>query len=176
MEIETKRLQIRALRDEDAPTIVLGLNNYNVAKNLARVPYPYTLDHAVYFINLQRSFSSNSMICAITFKCAPDELIGFVGYESSGADGKIEFGYWLRECCWHMGLMTEAATALVHYFFAHTDFTKLHSGYHKDNPSSGRILRKLGFRETHEEMNFSEAQGKDVPVVKMQLTRETWQP
>jgi RimJ/RimL family protein N-acetyltransferase len=48
------------------------------------------------------------------------------------------------------------------------------SGFHVDNPNSGRILRGIGFEETHEAMNFSVAQNKDVPVTKLRLTREAW--
>jgi RimJ/RimL family protein N-acetyltransferase len=170
MDIETKRLLLRPLRDDDAPAMVRALNTFEVSKNLARVPFPYTLDDAHFFITLQRRFKDPSMICAIAFRCAPDELIGVISFEDN-----LEFGYWLRECCWQMGIMSEAAAALVRFAFDQAKLGELRSGYHIDNPNSGRILRKIGFVETHQEMNFSLAQGKDVLVVKMQLTRERWE-
>jgi RimJ/RimL family protein N-acetyltransferase len=175
MEIETRRLLLRPLRDDDAPALASALNNFNVAKNLARVPFPYTIENAKLFIDLQRDFVSPAKFCAITFKCAADEVIGMISYEPTDGTGEIEFGYWLRECCWHMGIMSEASAALVHFAMAQTDIEQLHSGYHIDNPNSGRILRKLGFIETHEEMNFSVAQNKEVSVMKMVLTRTKWQ-
>jgi len=173
MELETRRLLLRPLRDEDAPAMAHALNNINVSRNLARVAFPYGLADAQAFIALQRSFDQRSKICAITFKCAPDELIGVTTYEVD-AKGACEFGYWLRECCWHMGVMSEAAVALVQHAFATALLEALQSGYHTDNPNSGRILRKLGFVETHEELNFSLAQGKEVPVMKMNLPSARW--
>ena len=45
-EIETKRLVLRRPRLRDAPRIAALLNNFEVTKNLARVPHPYTLNMA----------------------------------------------------------------------------------------------------------------------------------
>jgi RimJ/RimL family protein N-acetyltransferase len=167
MEIETKRLLLRPLRNDDAAAIQRGINNFEVSKNLARVPFPYSVEDAMFFINLTRGFDPVSEVCAITFKCAPDELIGVVSYEDN-----LEFGYWLRECCWGMGIMSEAASALVHHAFANAKIDALNAGYW--NPVSGHILRKLGFEETNQSMLFSKAQNKEVPVIKMRLTRDRW--
>ena len=174
MELETRRLLLRPLRDDDAHALTQSLNNFNVSRNLARVMFPYTLEDAQAFIPLQRGFDPRSKICAITFRCAPDELIGMVSYEYGiNEDGAI-FGYWLRECCWGMRLMSEAATALVHYAFSQGGVETLFSAFHTDNPNSGRILQRLGFAETRQELNFSLAQGTSVPTHQLRLTREDW--
>jgi len=174
MELETRRLLLRPLRDDDAHAIVNGLNNYNVAKNLSRVPFPYAVDDATFFINLQRGFDPRSKICAITFKCAPDELIGVIAYEYMREKGELDLGYWLRECCWHMGIMSEAAAALVRYAFTVQDIDNLVSGYFNENPNSGHILRRLGFENDYPSTTFSIAQGKDVPVTRFNLTLARW--
>jgi ribosomal-protein-alanine N-acetyltransferase len=174
MEIETRRLLLRPLRDDDAHAITLGLNNINVSRNLARVPYPYALEDAQIFIKLQKSFDPRSLVSAIAFRAAPDELIGMVTYEYGiNADDAI-FGYWLSESCWKMRLMSEAAAALADYAFTHGGVEKLTSAFHTDNPNSGRILQRLGFSQTHEEMNFSLAQAKLVPSAKLRLTSQDW--
>jgi len=169
MDIETTRLLLRPLRDDDAPAMAQSLNNYDVAKNLARVPFPYAVEAAKDFITRQRSFVAPAKICAMAFRCAPDELIGVVSFEAS-----LDFGYWLRPCCWNMGIMSEAALALVNHAFAVEKLERLSSSYHLDNPNSGRILRKLGFVETHGQMQFSLAQGNAVSTMKLLLTRENW--
>ena len=173
MELETRRLLLRPPQDDDAPAMALALNNFNVSKNLARVKFPYTLEDAQAFITSQRGFDPRSVVCAITFRCAPNELIGVIACELDDT-GAFEFGYWLRECCWGMRIMGEAAMALVAHAFTRPDIAALHSAYHLDNPNSGRILRKLGFEETHQEMNFSAAQAKQVAVMKLRLTRANW--
>ena len=173
MELLTQRLLLRPFRDEDAHAVTQGLNNINVSRNLARVKFPYTLEDARLWFNLQHSFDPRSVICAIAFRAAPDELIGAISYEYREEADAI-FGYWLRECCWRMGLMSETAAALVHHAFTHGNVEALASAFHKDNPNSGRILRRLGFVETHETMSFCLALNTDVPSTQLRLTREDW--
>jgi RimJ/RimL family protein N-acetyltransferase len=172
MIIETKRLILRPLADYDAPAMAAGLNNLNVSRNLTPVAWPHTIEMAQWFINKQRNLNASSLSRAIAFRAAPDEMIGHITYEYH-ENGHTEFGYWLKECCWHMGLMTEAATALINFARTETEIEIIHSSYHTDNPNSGRILRRLGFVETHLEMKFSVAQQKEVPVMQMVWKRET---
>jgi RimJ/RimL family protein N-acetyltransferase len=173
MEIETKRLLLRPLQDDDAPVMARRLNNFEISKNLGRVKFPYGLTDAVEFIAFQRSYDARSKICAITFKCAPDEILGLVSYEYFVEKSKTEFGYWLSECCWGQRIMTEAATALLDYAFTKAEITELHAGYW--NPVSGHLLRNLGFVETHKAMSFCLAQNEKIASTKLALTRELWQ-
>ena len=50
MELETRRLLLRPLRDDDAHAMALALNNLNVSGNLARVKIPYAVLDAHSFI------------------------------------------------------------------------------------------------------------------------------
>ena len=170
MELETRRLLLRSLREGDAQAMAQALNNFNVSRNLARVKFPYGLEDAQAFVTLQRGFDLRSVVCAIAFRCAPDELIGVIAYEHAN-DGHFEFGYWLRECCWRMGLMSEAAKAVITHAFSQEGIETLHSAYHLDNPNSGRILRKLGFEEEQQEMSFCLAQNTRVPSISLRLNR-----
>jgi len=172
MELETRRLLLRPLRDDDAPAMARALNNFEVSKNLSRAPFPYTLDDARFFIDLQRSFDPRSKICAIAFRAAPDELIGVIAYERKADSDAFEFGYWLSESCWGMRIMTEAAQAMVAHAFLADGVDVLDSGFW--NPVSGRLLCTLGFVETHTSDCPSLAQGKTVTATRLQLTREMW--
>jgi RimJ/RimL family protein N-acetyltransferase len=172
MELETRRLLLRPLQDHDAPAMARALSNYEVAKNLARVPFPYSVEDAKFFINLQRGFDPSSRICAIAFRAAPDELIGLISYERKADGSAFEFGYWLSESCWGMRIMTEAAQAMVAHAFYSDGISVLTSGFW--NPVSGRLLRNLGFVETDRATIFSVAQGREIPAVKLELTSEMW--
>ncbi len=171
MEIETSRLLLRPLRDDDAIAMAQALNNINVSRFLLRVPHPYSIDDASAFINEQRSFHPRDKICAITFQAAPDELIGVVSYELE-SDGTTVLGYWLRECCWRMGIMTEAATAMLNHAFVVDQLAFLNSGYW--NPISGHLLKKLGFEEIGFAKLFSQSLQKEVESSRLHLTREAW--
>lgn len=48
--IETDRLILRQYKLSDADDIVEGLNNLNVSKWMAFVPYPYTKEDAIKYI------------------------------------------------------------------------------------------------------------------------------
>lgn len=50
MKIESKRIILRKWEDGDVEDIVDGLNNIEVAKWMAGVPYPYTENDAKQFI------------------------------------------------------------------------------------------------------------------------------
>ena len=49
MIIESKRLVLRNWRDEDVDDLVEGLNNINVSKLMAGVPFPYSKNDAKSF-------------------------------------------------------------------------------------------------------------------------------
>ena len=174
MELATKRLLLRPLRNDDAPAMTHSLNNLCVSRNLARVKFPYELADAQAYIAWQRGQPLGTTTCAIAFRCAPDELIGMISYETAPGEEGARFGYWLRQCCWHMGLMSEAAAALVDHAFAHGDVSALHADFHNDNPNSSRLLQALGFVEIRQALSFSLAQQAEVPSTQLRLTREAW--
>ena len=68
-EIRTQRLILRRPRLRDAPRIASLLNNFEVTKNLARVPYPYTINMAVdWLMRQKKEWSPDSITFAI---CEP---------------------------------------------------------------------------------------------------------
>ena len=172
--IETTRLILRPLRDSDAPTICDALNDYDVSRNLARVPFPYLLSDAQVFIDWTRSLDHRSAMRALTLKRSPDVLFGIMSYEYSVAKQDAEFGYWLSKSMWGNGYGKEAARAMVDHAFEVSKLDMLVSGFFKDNPVSGKILRGVGFEQIADAMLFSKAQGCEVPITEMVLTREKW--
>ena len=51
MYLETKRLILLEWENKDINDLIEGLNNIEVSKWLAMVPYPYNESHALYWIN-----------------------------------------------------------------------------------------------------------------------------
>ena len=172
--IITKRLTLRPLRDEDAAAIFKSLNDYDVSRNLARVPYPYLLSDAQVFIDWTRSLDHRSAMRALCLSQSPDVLFGIMSYEYSADQQDAELGYWLAKSMWNKGFGKEAASAMVDHAFNVSGAEKLVSGFFKDNPVSGKILSGVGFEPIADSTQFSKAQGHEVPISKMQLTRERW--
>jgi [ribosomal protein S5]-alanine N-acetyltransferase len=172
--LETPRLILRKLVAQDSAVLVDELNNFNIVRNTARVPYPYHHDDAEDFIGFSNSLGPLSCVAAVELKENPGRLIGVVSYQWSDVQNDGELGYWFSERVWHQGFGTEAVCAMIEHAFLVTGHAKLIACYHDDNPASGRILSKMGFLRTGSCSNFSKAQGREVPVTTLQLLKVDW--
>jgi RimJ/RimL family protein N-acetyltransferase len=139
--LETERLVLRSPTASDARAIVAGVGDFEVARNLARVPHPYTQSDAEAF--LARVGVTADLVLGITLKSGA-AYIGGCGAHAC-EDGAYEIGYWLARPYWGFGYASEAARAVVHYAFEALGATYLTAGWFDDNPNSGRVLQKLGF-------------------------------
>jgi ribosomal-protein-alanine N-acetyltransferase len=63
-----------------------------------------------------------------------------------------EIGIHLRPAFWRQGFATEALSSVIRYAFAVRNVKALFARHHPDNVGSGRVLSKLGFRYTHDEL------------------------
>jgi len=172
--IETPRLVLRPLDASDAEVITAKINDYEISGNLARVPFPYRLADAVEFLDLCGSRTENTRFSAICLKQTPAELQGCISYEWNAEKADAELGYWLVRPLWGRGLMTEATAAMVRHAFKVATVETLVSCYFDSNPVSGKVLYRAGFEAVASCTAFSRAQGKNVPVTNMRLTRERW--
>ncbi len=164
--ITTPRLVLRPPEDGDLPEIVRGLNNFNVSKGTARIPFPYGEEDAAEFLRLTRQAGPDVLPLAITLQ---EKLIGVISIE------KGEIGYWLAEPCWGNGYGREAAHALVEYYFGGLRKFSLTARYHIGNEASRRILQGLGFVEIGKTAGFSRARNAEVPLMVLGMDRMEWQ-
>jgi RimJ/RimL family protein N-acetyltransferase len=165
-EIETERLFLRAPRLGDASAIAKGLNNFNVARFLTKVPFPYAEQDAENWIS---SLSENAPEHrAFVVERDDTGVIGVIGLES-------ELGYWLAESHWGNGYATEAAAATLHWYFDATRAESITSGAHEDNPASLNVQRKLGFEVTGNQTKFCVSRNTDILLVKTFLTRAAFE-
>lgn len=167
--IPTARLKLRPLEPEDAPAIANLAGNWNVARWLSMLPFPYALADAEAFIVYARTGGApaTGTIAAIT---RDDELIGLISIEPRQRG--MELGYWLGEPHWGNGHMSEAATALVAAFFGQTDADELQAGYFEGNHASARILAKLGFEACGQGQQMSLPNRRAMPDIAMRMTRD----
>ncbi|MFM2099570.1 MAG: hypothetical protein RLZZ366_1109 [Pseudomonadota bacterium] len=159
----TPRLLLRPGWIEDAPALAENIAHESVAFKLARLPWPYTVSHAEQFLGLERRASdANFLILARTH--GEPRLIGGIGLHDQ--DGETEIGYWLAPAYWGLGFATEAGRAVMDIARDSLRLRRLVSGHFVDNPASGNVLRKLGFRPTGRIVpRFNVARGQEVPCV-----------
>ena len=85
-------------------------------------------------------------------------------------DDECELGYWIGKPYWNRGLCTEALRAMVDHCFNTVGYETLWSDFFVDNPASGRVMEKCGFRDTGEVNWLSHLyRGDERPVKVMRL-------
>jgi RimJ/RimL family protein N-acetyltransferase len=167
--LETERLTLRRPTLADVKAIARLANDRRIAENTRRLPHPYSQDHAVEFV---RGTASDRREAAFLIESnhAP---IGMTGINWRDQDTP-ELGYWLGVEYWGQGFGTEAARAVIDYFFEEFDAEHLFSGARVANPSSRNILEKCGFQWSGVELHRFEALGSSTPVDCFRLSRGVW--
>jgi RimJ/RimL family protein N-acetyltransferase len=169
--LATRRLVLRQPRMEDAPRIARFLNNFRVAGNLARVPYPYCEDDAAAWLRTWRADTLPAET-GFTIELSGEGSIGHVGYHLT--DGQPGLGYWLAEPFWNRGFMSEAVEAVLGWYFEVTEAAHIRSGVFHFNKASLAVQRKLGFTEIGTSRLHCLARKEDLRHIDTELTRVRW--
>jgi RimJ/RimL family protein N-acetyltransferase len=141
-----------------------------IARNLAAVPWPYTLRDAEAFLASPRDPVLPSLLIFERTDAAP-QLVGACGL-ARRPSGAVEMGYWIARPFWGRGYATEACGALIE--IARTlGLDSLEASHFIDNPASAQVLDKLGFQSLHIiAPRMSCGRGGEVPARLMRLQLE----
>lgn len=161
--LATPRLRLVPVTDADPAEVAEAIGNYDVARWLGRVPYPYGSDDARAFIDANREQAG-----LVWFIREGEELVGGIGIDD-------ELGYWLARTAWGQGLVTEAANAVIDAHFAQPENGHLLSNYFPGNDRSAAVLKKLGFRNTGRRKVQARALAQTIEAHAMRLDRADWQ-
>jgi RimJ/RimL family protein N-acetyltransferase len=167
--LETERLTLRRPTLADVKAITHLANDRRIAENTRRLPHPYGQDHAVAFVRAMADGAREAAFL-IEHNHAP---IGMVGINWGTRDAP-ELGYWLGVSYWGQGFATEAARAVIDFFFEESDAEQLYAGARVANPASRNILEKCGFQWNGVELHRFEALGSSTPVDSFRLSRGVW--
>lgn len=149
------RVTLGRLRPEDAPQIAGVLNDWDMARWLTALPWPYGLPEAEAFID----------------STGPDELAIRAGDRLAGVIRLTEnLGYWVAPGFQGRGIALRAAVlGLTRWFAAGHD--GIDARHLVGNHRSARLLARLGFRETGEGESWSVPEGRMMPTVTLHLSR-----
>lgn len=167
--LETERLALRRPTLADVKAIAYLANDRRIAENTRRLPHPYLQDHAVEFVRAMAADRSETVFL-IEHTHTPIGMVG-IDWREQGAP---ELGYWLGVEHWGQGFGTEAARAVIDFFFEEFDAEHLISGARVANPSSRNILEKCGFQWSGVELHRFEALRSSTPVDRFRLSRSVW--
>ena len=167
--LETERLTLRSPTLADVKAIARLANDRRIAENTRRLPHPYLQEHAIDFV---RGIAARGSELAFLIERNFSPL-GMVGINWREPDAP-ELGYWLGFEHWGQGFGTEAARAVIDYFFEEFSHATLLAGARVANPMSRNILEKCGFQWSGVELHRFEALGSSTPVDCFRLSRGVW--
>jgi 8-oxo-dGTP diphosphatase len=170
--IATARLLLRPLEAEDAAEVTRLVNDYSVAGNLARVPFPYRDGLALEWIAATRAQIAQGAAYHLAVTRA-GELVGCVGL-TLNRSGAAELGYWVGRKYWGQGIAREAAAGLIAWAERALGLTRFHASALTDNAASHAVLRRLGFAEAGQGVQPYLSRNRNMPVVL--FTREAAPP
>ncbi len=166
--LTTARLTIRPLRAEDAGALFRQVNDYSVAGNLARVPFPYPQSLAGVWIASTAEQAARGEGYHLGITDTAGALVGCVGL-SMMPGNQAELGYWIGRAHWRQGIATEAARAMLDWGFDALGLTRIIASALTDNLGSQAVLRHLGFADAGAGTQDFMSRNRAMPVVKFTL-------
>jgi RimJ/RimL family protein N-acetyltransferase len=162
MFIRSERLFLRPGWPEDWEELLSRIGDEAVVRNLAKAPWPYTAEDARSFAAKPQDARLPHFVVTVPTAQAPAQIIGSVGLAPEGKE--VQLGYWIARPQWGRGYATEAVRAVLG--LARTlGHRRLVAKHFTDNPASGRVLRKVGFKPTGEvRAAYSLARGGAAPA------------
>ena len=167
MFVRTERLTLRPAWAEDAPLLAQAIGHEEVVRNLARAPWPYPIEAAETFVEGFDDVAEPKFL-VFEHRGGRTRLIGGM---SIGVlrDEPHELGYWITPDAWGRGYATEAGAAVLRAAKA-AGVRRVTAGHFIDNPASGRVLRKLGFRPTGRIVPlYSRGRGVQAPAARYEI-------
>ena len=168
----TERLLLRPGWKEDAPALFQAICDERIVCNLANAPWPYSFADAESFLDRQPGGPLDARWLITLRTEASPRLIGCIGF-GHDSDGSLEFGYWVARPYWGQGFATEAGKAVVDIARHGLRLKLLRAGHFIDNPASGRVLGKLGFRHFGTALRYSAGRAAETPCKLFELDLQT---
>ena len=163
---------LRPWQREDAPALRKVIDNKKVMDNLRDIPYPYSEQDAIDYLNIILAADTNQTYAfAIVLE---DKVIGNIGaFRQDNIHSKsAEIGYFIGEPYWGKGYGTQALEQICEYLFENTDLIRLYAEPFSHNKGSRRILEKVGFEQEGTLRSNAIKNGKIIDMVMYSLLRE----
>lgn len=173
--LHTDRLTLRPLRPEDAADLHRLINDWEVSRDLAEVPFPYPrplADQWIAAARKQQSEGSAYHLAVTGTEGGREMLVGGVGLRVDRRAGAARLGYWVGRRFWGHGVATEAAGRLARWGLAHLDIERIEASVADENAASIAVLRHIGFRLVGTGRESFAARGGECPVLRFAATRD----
>lgn len=146
--LETYRLVLRPLNDQDSGSLYENVKEYNIARWTISIPHPYPKEGAISFIKQSKKHLQNGTAyhLAILLK----DTTGLVGVMSligmNLRHRNAELGYWVGKDYWNKGIATEAAQKMLKFGFQDLNLQRISARCFYNNTPSIRVMEKIGMK------------------------------
>ncbi|MCR4722499.1 MAG: GNAT family N-acetyltransferase [Eubacteriales bacterium] len=172
--LETERLILRGWKADDLDDFYEYSSDMRVGPPAGWKPHSDKEESVVILAN----FIRNDCVWAIEYK-ENGKVIGSISLDKDAARRDVdcrELGYALSADYWGMGLMTEAAKAVIDYGFETVGLRCISAAHFPGNDASRRVLEKCGFRkEGMLAYSYRLYNGMVLSTVQYILMSEHWQ-
>ncbi|WP_377890610.1 GNAT family N-acetyltransferase [Alkalihalobacillus sp. R86527] len=134
---------IRFIEEKDIPYVQRYVSKKEVART-TNVPEPYPEDGAKewFQIVMEEKERETHFPFAILYK---DEFAGSISLRLE-KDGQGAIDYWIAPPFWNKGIGTKAVESVIAYGEKQVGLHAIETCCLKENPGSGKVLEKNGFR------------------------------
>lgn len=174
--LESERLILRPLAPGDADPITALVNDWDVVRYTAMIPFPYQRQMAVDFIHSQAEVDPSGSFNLAIARREDNALIGCIGLIRGQRAAEAELGYWLGRPFWSQGYGSEAVRRLVDFAFTELGLDQLIASAVPTNLASHRVQEKNGFVVDGAEEIAAPARGHPLQVIRRRLDRADWPP
>lgn len=154
--LETERLILRSFKPEDAEEV---FNNWtsdaDVAKFMRWSVHKSISDTFEWITSEFELIDSDTIYNWIFVLKETDELIGSGGLVYNREKQMFELGYNIMKKYWNQGLTTEASFKILEFAENEMSLPELFCCHAKDNIGSGKVIEKLGFKYTGDNVYYS---------------------
>ena len=173
--LKTKRLMLRPFRSGDAADVFEYADDPEWGRFL-QLPSPYTYRDAEAFVaELARNSWDTHPSFALTL-C--DRVIGSIDIRLNRRHPAAEIGYSIARSHWGLGMMPEAAEAVLDWCFRQFEIARIYGRADLDNRQSWRVMEKLRMRR-EDVQRGSGPSARDasvrVDIVVYSILREEWE-
>jgi ribosomal-protein-alanine N-acetyltransferase len=147
--LETERLTLRAIQQEDAPEIFAIFSDVEVMRYYDMAPFETPVEAQTLIAVFEGGFADRKYLrWGITLKEGGDTVIGTCGFNDFRPhNASAIIGYDLAQAVWGHGCATEAVSAMLKFGFEQVGLNRIEAMTMLWNVASMRLLDRLGFTE-----------------------------
>ena len=146
--LETDRLVLKPILEDDADFIYQNVKEYEIARWLVNLPYPYPKDGAIKYIRETTELMKKGLSYELPIRLrSTGELIGVMAVLNVDKKNKnAELGYWIAKKEWNKGYAVEAGQKVLEFGFNILNLERMYAKCVFENNASRKVMEKIGMK------------------------------